>query len=818
MTDSKEIEPGDVDDESKELEVEPELLEDDDAPPEIPDLSEPATAGSDAEPVIVQTAYKGPPVDPHARSHPPPKPPSRRPSSQKLRAVTPPDAGSPDGQAPQRVIMRPPPAPSSRISDRPAVKAPASPPGTPSDSKPASTKSLQPIRIIRIGGTPSPAPRAESAAPTSYLPPEPGSDRPSPARGSKPPERLTPPRPQSSPDLRAPPVPRVERPQPKQSEPPPEAPRPHPLPSTNGAAARAALDEEVSATTEEQVADEPKLEAEPVAARAPSPVPPTEPEAADADDTEGPDISIELEEEEALEVEPETPRTERKSGDGAIAVTPFTPPAAPPQRPPPRRPAQPVGQSARSAAPANELVGQPARSAAPANEPEEEPGAQVVKAHAEPVGQPARSPAPANELVGQPARSAAPANELVGQSARSAAPAEAAIEPATEPSIEAPEPSEPQTADAEPVGQSARSAAPANEPVGQSARSAAPANEPVGQSARSAAPAIEPAEAAVSEELEEVAPDSDEPVSIEAPEDTSEDDTLEERISLVEAAVEPELSQAARQRPPPAPSARVVQAALEAPTEPKKRRIWWEELFTDDFSRAFSRLSDQQVRREADFIEDALGVAQGGTVLDLACGIGQHAVEMSSRGYSVVGFDLSVPQLALAGELAQERGEKMNFLQGDMREMTFDEMFDGIYCWNTSFGYFEEDKNVAVAQRVFKALRPGGSFLLDVANRDFVVEQQPSSVWFEGDGCVCMDDMSVDFITSRLRVKRTMMLDDGRTQECFYSIRIYGLNELGKLLHSIGFKVLEASGHHIMPGVFLGATSPRVIILAQKPE
>jgi hypothetical protein len=81
-----------------------------------------------------------------------------------------------------------------------------------------------------------------------------------------------------------------------------------------------------------------------------------------------------------------------------------------------------------------------------------------------------------------------------------------------------------------------------------------------------------------------------------------------------------------------------------------------------------------------------------------------------------------------------------------------------------------------------------------------------------------MDDMSVDFITSRLRVKRTMMLDDGRTKECFYSIRIYGLNELGKLLHSIGFKVLEASGHPVMPGVFLGATSPRVIILAQKPE
>ena len=50
----------------------------------------------------------------------------------------------------------------------------------------------------------------------------------------------------------------------------------------------------------------------------------------------------------------------------------------------------------------------------------------------------------------------------------------------------------------------------------------------------------------------------------------------------------------------------------------------------------------------------------------------------------------------------------------------FEETFDGIFCWNTSFGYFEEEKNSAVAQRIFRALRPGGMFLLDVANRDFV--------------------------------------------------------------------------------------------------
>jgi SAM-dependent methyltransferase len=272
--------------------------------------------------------------------------------------------------------------------------------------------------------------------------------------------------------------------------------------------------------------------------------------------------------------------------------------------------------------------------------------------------------------------------------------------------------------------------------------------------------------------------------------------------------------------PPVPPSARAVEKALKAPRfDPSKKRgrLWWEELFTDDFGRAIPPLNEPQLRQEVDFIERSLGVTQEGVVLDLACGTGHHAVEFASRGYNVVGYDLSVSQLAEASERAQERGLKINFLQGDMRELAFENTFDGIYCWNTSFGYFEEEKNIHLARRVFAALKSGGSFLLDVINRDFAVVQQPNSNWFEGDGCVCMDDMSVDFITSRLRVKRTVMLDDGRTRECNYSVRIYGLHELGKILHDIGFKVIQASGHPSMPGVFFGAQSPRVIILAAKP-
>jgi SAM-dependent methyltransferase len=319
-------------------------------------------------------------------------------------------------------------------------------------------------------------------------------------------------------------------------------------------------------------------------------------------------------------------------------------------------------------------------------------------------------------------------------------------------------------------------------------------------------------------ELESVGDRRSEPG--EAPEVSPEDMEVQ---SVPAPAVVTSLRPAPPKKPPPKVPLVIVPAggtfsspAVEVPGSKRKGRLWWEDFFNDDYIRTMEKVSDRQIEREVNFIEESLGVERGSALLDLACGTGRHAVELASRGYEMVGLDLSLAMLARAGDEAQDRGVKMNFVQGDMREMTFDEQFDAVFSWNTSFGYFEEEKNLAVVGRVHKALKTGGMFLLDVANRDFLTRQSPSLAWFEGDGCVCMDEMVVDFITSRMRVKRTMMLDDGRTREIEYSIRTYGLHELGKILHDSGFKVCEVSGRITTPGVYFGQESPRTIILAEK--
>lgn len=322
-------------------------------------------------------------------------------------------------------------------------------------------------------------------------------------------------------------------------------------------------------------------------------------------------------------------------------------------------------------------------------------------------------------------------------------------------------------------------------------------------------------------------------VEVEAEEESSvevEDPT--EEISIPDAPDEieakaatppPRASMPDGSRPPPPPRATSAEATKPAerpttvnPDAKPRRRHWWEEIFNDDYLRTQRRYTPEQAKKEGDFIEASLGVEKGATVLDVGCGIGRQAVELASRGYEVLGMDLSLPMLSRASDNAQLRGVKLNFLQSDMLEMEFNELFDAAYCVGSTFGFFDDEKNADVIHRLHRALKPGGTLLLEVVNRDYAAPQHPAMTWYEADGCVCMEETQFNWFTSRLEGKRTLLLEDGRQREQKFSMRLYSLHELGKVLHGAGFRVIEVSGHQKTAGAFFGANSAMLIILAQK--
>lgn len=256
--------------------------------------------------------------------------------------------------------------------------------------------------------------------------------------------------------------------------------------------------------------------------------------------------------------------------------------------------------------------------------------------------------------------------------------------------------------------------------------------------------------------------------------------------------------------PPPAP-----------PVVHKKWRNWFETFFNDDYLRTVLQPSARAVAWQCDFIERALGLPPGAHILDVGCGLGHFSNELARRGYTVVAIDSSKTMITRATEDAADYGIEVKYITGDMRDMTFDVSFDAVLCWGTTFGYFDDETNRRVLTRMRDALREGGKLLLDVVNRDFVVRAQPNLVWFEGDGCVCMEETQFNATTSTLEVSRNVMLDEGRQREANYAVRLYALHELARELESLGLRLTQVSGAIATPGVFFGADAQRIIIVAE---
>jgi SAM-dependent methyltransferase len=258
------------------------------------------------------------------------------------------------------------------------------------------------------------------------------------------------------------------------------------------------------------------------------------------------------------------------------------------------------------------------------------------------------------------------------------------------------------------------------------------------------------------------------------------------------------------------------EALAERPRRPKRSKPWFEEIFDEDYLRTLPFMTAQQTMKEVSFIEASLEAPAGAEVLDVGCGYGRHAIELVQRGLNVTGLDLSLPLLIRAADEAQRRALSVNFVHADMREMPFDRKFDGAYSMLTSFGYFDEDANLKVAEGVARALKPGGRFLLDIVNRDYVVADLPSRIWWEGTGCVVLEEVDFNFHTSRVVTRRSVVFEDGRQLEQEISVRAYSLHELGRLLRHAGFRVLDISGSLSTRGRFLGVNSRNLLVLSEK--
>jgi 2-polyprenyl-3-methyl-5-hydroxy-6-metoxy-1,4-benzoquinol methylase len=201
---------------------------------------------------------------------------------------------------------------------------------------------------------------------------------------------------------------------------------------------------------------------------------------------------------------------------------------------------------------------------------------------------------------------------------------------------------------------------------------------------------------------------------------------------------------------------------------------------------------------ECDFMEQELKTDKSLKILDVGCGTGRHSIELTKRGYEVIGIDLSASQLARALEKAESNNLKIDFRQEDARSLPFTHNFDiAIMLCEGGFPLMETDEmNYEILHNVTKSLKKDGKFIFTTLNGLFPlfhsVEKFINSA--TGDGKATYRSKTFDLMTFRDQNITEFVDDFGNKKILESNERYYMPSEITWLLKTLGYKKIELFG------------------------
>ena len=222
---------------------------------------------------------------------------------------------------------------------------------------------------------------------------------------------------------------------------------------------------------------------------------------------------------------------------------------------------------------------------------------------------------------------------------------------------------------------------------------------------------------------------------------------------------------------------------------------WWRFIFNSMYLKTDGDVVDDPLitAKEVDGFSEILRLSPEDRILDLCCGQGRIALELTRRGFTnVEGLDRSRYLIQKAKAQSKKENLSIKFREGDARKLPYQpDTFDVVMIPGNSFGYFETPQDdVRILKEVFRILKPWGKILIDVADGEFMKRRfKPRSwEWIDKNYFVCRE-RSLSKDKQRLISREVVThVQKGVVADQFYAERLYNRKNLDELFDAAGFK------------------------------
>ncbi len=235
-------------------------------------------------------------------------------------------------------------------------------------------------------------------------------------------------------------------------------------------------------------------------------------------------------------------------------------------------------------------------------------------------------------------------------------------------------------------------------------------------------------------------------------------------------------------------------------------RTWFD---TDYYHLLYADRDENEARQFIDALLSFLAPEPGSTFIDIACGKGRHALQLSQNGFQTTGVDLSDNSIQQASQFSNDL---LSFFVHDIRTPYSCGPFDYALNLFTSFGYFETMPEHYVAlENIYNVLKPGGIFVFDYFNSEAINCGIATNKSIEINGIKFDTSKSIsgDHI-----VKSINVIDGEKSMDFEERVMALSFVEIQKMLEAIGFEMISFHGNYQLEEYH--SEQPRVIIIAKK--